>query len=83
MKLIYSRVEPIINQLLPRKQAGIWRGRLTVDQVTFLTQEIENNYSAKKKAGALSTSQQLTVQYGIAASPASFCVFCRTGTRSR
>ena len=52
-RLIYARVEPIVDPLLPREQAGFRRGRSTVDQVTLLTQEIEDSFSAKKKAGAV------------------------------
>ena len=52
-RLVYTRVEPILDPLLPREQAGYRRGWLTVDQVTLLTQEIEDSYSAKKKAGAV------------------------------
>ena len=52
-KLIYARVEQIIDPLLPREQAGFRRGKSTVDQVTLLTQEIEDSFSAKKKAGAV------------------------------
>ena len=51
-RLIYARIEPIINPLLPQEQAGFRRGRSTVDQVTLLTLEIEGSFSAKKKAGA-------------------------------
>ena len=51
-RLIYARVKPIIDSLLPRGQAGFLCGRSTVDQVTLLTQEIEDSVSAKKKAGA-------------------------------
>ena len=36
-RLIHARVEPIIEPLLPCKQAGFRRGRSTVDQVTLLT----------------------------------------------
>ena len=52
-RLIYARVEQIIDPLLPREQAGFRRGKSTVDQVTLLTQEIEDSFSAKKKAGAV------------------------------
>ena len=37
-RLIYARVEPLIDILLPREQAGFWRGRSAVDPVTLLTQ---------------------------------------------
>ena len=52
-RLIYARVEPLIDPLLPREQAGFRRGRSTVDQVTLLTQSIENALEAKKKADAV------------------------------
>jgi len=52
-RLIYTRVEPIIDPLLPQEQAGFRHGRSTINQVTLLTQDIENSFSAKKKAGAV------------------------------
>jgi len=52
-KLIYARVETITDPLLPQEQAGFRHGRSTVDQVTLLTQDIEDSFSAKKKAGAV------------------------------
>ena len=52
-RLIYARVEPLIDPLLPKEQAGFRRGKLTVDQVVLLTQNIENSFEAKKKAGAV------------------------------
>ena len=52
-KLIYARIEPIIDSLLPREQAGFRRGRSTVDQVSLLIQEIKDDVSAKNKAGAV------------------------------
>jgi len=52
-RLIYTRVEPIVDPLLPQEQAGFRRGRSTVDQVTLLTQKNEDSFSAKKKAGAV------------------------------
>jgi len=36
-RLIYARVDPIFDPLLPRVQAGFRHGRSTVDQVTLLT----------------------------------------------
>jgi len=41
-----------MNQL-PQEQAGFRHGRSAVDQVTLLTEDIEDNFSAKKKAGAM------------------------------
>ena len=52
-RLIHARVEPIVDPLLPREQAGFRRGRSTVDQTVLLTQNIENSFEAKKKAGAV------------------------------
>ena len=52
-RLIYARVEPLIDPLLPKEQAGFRRGKSTVDQVVILTQNIEDSFEAKKKAGAI------------------------------
>ena len=52
-RLIYAHVKIIIDPLLPQEQAGFRHGRSTVDQVTLLTQDIEDSFSAKKKAGAV------------------------------
>ena len=52
-RLIYACVEPLINPLLPKEQAGFRRGKSTVDQVVLLTQNIEDSFEAKKKAGAV------------------------------
>jgi len=52
-RLIYARIETIIYPLLPHVQAGFRHGRSTVDQVTLLTQDIEDSFSAKTKAGAV------------------------------
>ena len=52
-RLIYAHVEPLINPLLPKEQAGFRRRKSTVDQVVLLTQNIENFFEAKKKAGAI------------------------------
>ena len=34
-RFIYTRIEPVIDPLLPREQAGFRRGRSTVDQVAL------------------------------------------------
>ena len=52
-RLIYARIEPIVDSLLPSEQAGFRHGKSTVDQVVLLTQNIENSFEAKKKAGAV------------------------------
>ena len=56
-RLIRARVEPIVDPLLPRKQAEFRRGRSTVDQTVLLTQNIEDSFEAKKKAGAVFVDQ--------------------------
>ena len=52
-RLIYARIEPIVDPLLPGEQAGFRRGKSTADQVVLLTQNIEDSFEAKKKAGAV------------------------------
>ena len=52
-RLIRARVEPIVDPLLPRKQVGFRRGRSTMDQTVLLTQNIEDLFEAKKKAGVV------------------------------
>jgi len=52
-RIIYARVETIIDPLLPQEQAGFRHGRSVVHQVTPLTQDIEDSFSAKKEAGAV------------------------------
>ena len=52
-RLICARVEPLIDPLLPKEQAGFRRGKSTVDQVVLLTQNIEDSFDAKKKAAAV------------------------------
>ena len=48
-RLIYARIEPIVNPLLPDEQAGFRHDKLTVDQVVLLTQNIEDSFEAKKR----------------------------------
>ena len=48
-RFIYSHIEPVVDPLLPQELAGFGRDRSTTDQVTLLTQGIEDSFSAKKK----------------------------------
>ena len=48
-RLIYARVEPLIDPLLPKEQAGFQRGKSTVNQVVLLTQNIEDSFELKKR----------------------------------
>jgi len=59
--------------MLLQEQAGLRHGRSAVDQITLLTQDIEDSFSAKKKAGVVFVN--LTAAYHTAASPAS-CYDC-------
>ena len=52
-RLIYNRVEPIVDPLLPKEQAGGRHRKSSVDQVLLLTQNIEDSFEAKKKVGAM------------------------------
>ena len=52
-RLIYNRVEPIVDPLLSKEQAGFRHGKSTVDQVVLLTQSIKDSFEAKKKVGAV------------------------------
>ena len=61
-RLIYARVEPLVDSLLPKEQSGFRCGKSTVDQVVLLTQNIEDSFEAKKKTGAVFVN--LTAAYG-------------------
>ena len=52
-RLIYNRVEPIVDPLLPKEQAGFRHGKSTLDQVLLFTKKIEEFFEAKKKASAV------------------------------
>ena len=43
----------LMNPLLPKEQAGFRHGKSTVDQVVLLTQNIQDSFEAKKKAGVV------------------------------
>ena len=52
-RMIYNRLEPIIEDVLPNEQAGFRAGRCTLDQVALLTDAIEDAFEKKNKAGAV------------------------------
>ena len=52
-RLIHARVELIIDPFLPREQGGFRRGRSSMNRNVLLTQNIEDSFEAKKKAGTL------------------------------
>ena len=52
-RLIYARDKSLIDRLLPKEQDGFRRGKSTIDQVVLLTQNIEDSFETKKKAGAI------------------------------
>ena len=50
-RLLHARLEPVIDPKLPKEQAGFRCGKSTVDQVTLLTQDIEDSFQRGEKAG--------------------------------
>ena len=52
-RLIYNRINPIVEASLPHEQAGFRPGRSTLDQVALLTENIETAFEEKTKAGAV------------------------------
>ena len=51
-RLIYNRIEPIINATVPIEQAGFRAGRSCCDQVLALTTYVEDGFQKKQKIGA-------------------------------
>ena len=48
-RLIYTHIEPLVNPLLPKEQAGLRHEKSIVDQIVLLTQNIKDSFEAKKK----------------------------------
>ena len=53
VSLTRACIEPLIDPLLPKEQAGFRHGKSIVNKVVLLTQNIEDPFEAKKKAGAV------------------------------
>ena len=52
-RMIYNRVEPIVDPLFPKKQAKFRHRKSTVDQVVLLTRNTKDFLRQKMKAGAV------------------------------
>ena len=52
-RLIYNRILPIVESLLPEEQAGFRTNRGTLDQVALLPENIEFAFSKNMKAGTV------------------------------
>ena len=52
-RILLTRIEPIIDKLLPKEQAGFRKGRSTVDQVAKLTPTIEDAFDKKEIMGSV------------------------------
>ena len=52
-RLIYARVEPLIDPMLPKEQAGFRLAKSILIRLVLLTQNIKDSFKAKKKAGAI------------------------------
>ena len=50
-RLIYNPLQPIIERVLPKEQAGFRPKRCTLDQVTLLTEDIEISVNKKQEVG--------------------------------
>ena len=65
-RMILSHIEPVVDPQLPREQAGFRRGRSTVDQVTLLTQDIEDSFQANEKAGVVLLDLTVCIRHCLA-----------------
>ena len=52
-RLIYNRVEPIVDPSFPKEQARFRHGKSTLDEVILLARTNEDSFEAKKKTGAV------------------------------
>ena len=52
-RMVHGRTNPIFDPQLPHEQAGFRKGQSIVNQITLLTQDIEDFFEAKETAGAV------------------------------
>ena len=52
-RLLHARLDPGIDPKLPKDQASFLRGKSTVDQVTLITQDIEDTFQRGEKVGVV------------------------------
>ena len=52
-RLIYNRIKPVIESVLPEEQAGFRPNRCTLDQVTLFTEDNEASFDKKLKSGVV------------------------------
>ena len=52
-RLTYACIKPLIDPPLPKEQVRFQHRKSTMDQILLLTQNIEDSFEAKKKAGAI------------------------------
>ena len=52
-RVLLNRIDPIVDPLLPPEQSGFRQGRATIDQVTLLSQKIEEGFDQKQLVGAV------------------------------
>ena len=65
-RFLLTRLKPIVEKALPATQAGFRPGRSTVDQIVHLTDDIENGFEKRKKAGLVLVDLTLPMtHYGI------------------
>ena len=62
-QLLFTQLELIVEPTLSATQAGFRPGRSTVNQIVHLTNDIENGFEERKKAGLVLID--LTAGYGI------------------
>ena len=68
-RLLLGRHDPVVESQLPQQQAGFRRGRSTVQQVLKLTDNIEDCFEQKQKAGVVLVDLTGCLWHRVAARP--------------